>query len=73
MRGAHRATPGQMLGKSDYDFFPRGQADFITGKDRDVLRGKEFLDISEERTQTGKGELIIHTKKLPIWNEKGEA
>ncbi len=66
-------TRENLLGKNDYDFFPKEQADFFTGKDRDVLCNGKLIDIPEERIQTGKGERILHTKKLPILNEKGEA
>jgi PAS domain S-box-containing protein len=62
-----------LLGKSDYDFFPKEQADFFTEKDREVLRGKELVDIPEEPLQTrNKGERTMHTKKVPILNAKGE-
>jgi len=62
-----------LLGKNDYDFFPKEQADFFTEKDRDVLCGKEVVDIPEESLQTrNKGNRILHTKKVPIMNEKGD-
>jgi PAS domain S-box-containing protein len=62
-----------LLGKSDYDFFPKDQADFFTEKDREVLRGKEIVDIPEEPLQTrNKGERILHTKKVPILGANGE-
>jgi PAS domain S-box-containing protein len=62
-----------LLGKNDYDFFPKDQADFFTEKDRDVLHGKEVVDIPEEPIQTrSKGERILHTKKVPIMDERGE-
>lgn len=64
---------GDLLGKNDYDLFPTEQADFFTQKDRDVLRGKEIVDIREEPIQTRhKGERILHTKKVPILNANGE-
>jgi len=62
-----------LLGKNDYNFFPKEQADFFTEKDREVLRRKEPVDISEELLQTrNKGDRILHTKKVPILDEKGE-
>ena len=64
---------GDLLGKNDYDFFPKEQADFFTQKDREVLRGKEIVDIQEEPLQTrNKGERTLHTKKVPILNANGE-
>ena len=62
-----------LLGKSDYDFFPKDQADFFTEKDREVLHGKEIVDIPEEPLQTrNKGERTMHTKKVPILDVNGE-
>jgi diguanylate cyclase (GGDEF)-like protein/PAS domain S-box-containing protein len=63
-----------LLGKNDYDFFPKEQANFFTEKDREVLHGKEVVDIPEEPIQTrNKGERILHTKKVPILDAKGES
>jgi PAS domain S-box-containing protein len=61
-----------LIGKNDYDFFPKMQADFFTEKDREVLFGQKLVDIGEESIQTRWGEKILHTKKLPILNERGE-
>ncbi|HOW55443.1 MAG TPA: PocR ligand-binding domain-containing protein [Syntrophorhabdaceae bacterium] len=62
-----------LIGKNDHDFFPKQQADFFTQKDREVLRGKEIVDIPEEPIQTRyKGERILHTKKVPILDANGE-
>jgi PAS domain S-box-containing protein len=62
-----------LLGKNDYDLFPKEQADFFTEKDREVLRGKELMDLPEEPIQTGnRGERTLHTKKVPILDANGE-
>jgi two-component system sensor histidine kinase UhpB len=59
-----------LIGKSDYDFFPADEADFFTRADRDVLRNREVLDIPEEPILTkGKGLRYLHTKKIPIVDE----
>ncbi len=64
----------EFLGKCDYDFFPKDQADFFTEKDREVLRLKSVVDIPEEPLQTrDKGERILHTKKVPILGANGES
>ncbi len=61
------------LGKNDYDFFPREQADFFTEKDRETLRGKEIVDIPEEPMKTrAKGLRTLHTQKVPILDAQGE-
>jgi len=57
----------EMIGKNDYDLFPRDQADFFTQKDYEVLRDKKMMDIPEETIQTRlKGQRVLHTKKVPI-------
>ncbi len=62
-----------LLGKSDYDFFPKEQADFFTENDQNVLRGGKIVDVPEEPIQTrNRGERALHTKKVPILDEKGE-
>jgi PAS domain S-box-containing protein len=62
----------EMIGKNDYDFFPEDQADFFTQKDREVLESGELLDIPEETILTKlEGERILHTKKIPIFDEDG--
>ena len=63
----------KLLGKNDYDFFPKDQADFFIGKDRDVLRSNQLTDIPEEKIQTlNRGERILHTKKIPLVDEAGK-
>ena len=62
-----------LIGKNDYDLFPKAEADFFTGKDRAVLRDKTLLDIPEEPIETGQsGERMLHTKKIPILDGQGE-
>lgn len=61
-----------LYGKNDYDFFPQDEADHFVKKDREVLNGKKELNIPEEKIMTkDKGERILHTKKIPILDEKG--
>lgn len=60
-----------MLGKNDYDFFPKEQADFFTSKDREVIRTGELHDIPEEIIDTKKGKRWLHTKKIVIKDENG--
>jgi PAS domain S-box-containing protein len=61
-----------LLGKNDYDFFPREQAEFFTAKDRAVLAARELLDIPEEEIRTSGGEpRILHTQKVPILDRDG--
>lgn len=62
-----------MIGKNDYDFFDREQADFFVAKDREVLRNKRLVDIPEEPIQTlHRGQRFLHTMKIPILDDRGE-
>lgn len=63
----------QIIGKSDYDFFPKKQADFFIKKDREVLKNKKLIDISEEPIKTPSGIRYLHTKKIPILDNKGKS
>jgi len=60
-----------LIGKNDYDFFPKQQADFFTYKDRAVLAEKTHVDIPEEYITTPTGVRMLHTKKIPIFSEDG--
>ncbi len=63
----------ELIGKNDHDFFPKELADHFTENDRQVLRGKEVVDIPEEPVQTrNKGERILHTKKIPVFDNAGQ-
>jgi PAS domain S-box-containing protein len=61
----------QVLGLSDHDLFPKDEADFFTSKDRAVLNSGEFLDIPEESIQADNQMLILHTKKIPLYDSEG--
>ncbi|MGM0568327.1 MAG: PAS domain S-box protein [Elusimicrobiota bacterium] len=60
-----------LIGRNDYDFFPKDQADFFTQKDRKVLESGKLFDITEEEINTARGKRILHTKKVPILDNKG--
>ena len=62
-----------LIGKSDYDFFPKEEAGFFTAIDRQVLKTGSLLDIPEEPIETKhQGRRILHTKKIPIYDDTGE-
>jgi PAS domain S-box-containing protein len=62
-----------LIGKSDYDFFPKDEADFFTVIDRQVLKTGSLLDIPEEPIETKhQGRRILHTRKIPIYDDTGE-
>jgi len=61
-----------LLGKTDYDLFPKPEADLFTGNDREALGAGQFTDIPQETIKTRyRGERILHTKKIPILDESG--
>jgi PAS domain S-box-containing protein len=62
----------ELIGATDYELFPKNEADFFTSKDRKVLENKTLLDIPEEVIETKNlGQRILHTKKIPILNPEG--
>lgn len=57
-----------LIGKNDYDFFPKEQADFFISKDREVIAGKTVVDIKEEFIQTkNQGTRFFTQKKIPLY------
>ena len=66
-------TRQNLLGKSDYELFPRDEADFFTSSDRNVLKSRKVLDIPEEPILTkAKGLRSLHTTKIPILDENDQ-
>ncbi len=64
----------ELLGKDDYSFFPKEEADFFTGKDRETLRSQTLLEIAQETIHTReKGARILHTKKIPVLDPQGKS
>jgi PAS domain S-box-containing protein len=61
----------QLLGRNDYDFFPKEQADFFVARDREVLGEGRRLEIPEEPIETAQGTRLLHTIKVPIKDAEG--
>ena len=61
----------ELIGKNDYDFFPKEQADAFTEKDNAVLSQHNIIDIPEELIDTKNGPRWLHTKKIPILSPAG--
>jgi two-component system sensor kinase FixL len=67
-------TTPELIGKDDYDFFPESQAEFFVRKDREILASGGVLDIREEDIDTATlGKRWLHTRKVPILDDTGEA
>jgi PAS domain S-box-containing protein len=64
----------QVIGKTDYDLWPRPQAEFFIEKDREALKGGTVVDIAEEPLETRhQGIRFLHTRKVPIQGAEGHA
>ena len=62
----------ELIGKTDYDLFPKEIADFFTAKDRQVIEINALVDIPEETIRSRSNEeRILHTRKIPILDETG--
>ncbi len=61
-----------LIGKSDFDFFPKSEAQRFVDADKAVLDSKKILDIPEETLTTKNGPKILHTKKIPLLDSKGQ-
>lgn len=63
----------ELLGKNDYAFFPKEEADFFIQQDRNALAGRTTIEIAEESIHTKqKGVRILHTKKIPVLDHDGK-
>jgi PAS domain S-box-containing protein len=61
-----------LIGKSDWDFFPPEQARFFQAKDRQTLERGVAVDIAEEPIETARGRLWLHTRKVPLLGDDGK-
>ena len=66
-------TQEELVGKSDFDFLPKETAAGFVEKDREALSNKRLTDIPQEPIQTRhKGVRILHTQKMPMFDDQGE-
>jgi PAS domain S-box-containing protein len=65
-------TRDQYLGKTDYDFFPKAEADHFRARDREVLELGRTLVIPEEPITTRhRGVRLMRTIKVPVRDKDG--
>jgi PAS domain S-box-containing protein len=65
-------TRAQLLGKTDYDYFPAEQAKFFQDKDRATFASGKLTDIVEEPIETAsRGRRWLHTRKVPLLDKDG--
>lgn len=55
----------EILGKTDFDFFPHEHASFFRKKDIETARAQK-LEIDREDCETSKGKFVLNTKKVVI-------
>lgn len=60
-----------MIGKNDFDFFPKEQAEYFLKTDQEVVNKKEVTEILEEIVTTANGDRILNTLKIGILDENG--
>jgi PAS domain S-box-containing protein len=62
----------ELIGKSDYDFFPKEQTDFFTSRDKEAMQSGGLHVIPEEPINTRhRGVRLLRTLKLPVPDEQG--
>jgi len=62
----------EMIGKTDYDFLPKAQADAYAKRDLEVLASGELLVIPEEEIVNRAGEKrFVETKKMAVFDSQG--
>lgn len=62
----------QMLGKTDYEFFPRPEADFFRQKDEQLFAGGVRVEIPEEQiTDAAGNKHVLATIKVPLRDPAG--
>lgn len=63
-----------LIGKNDYDLFPKEQADSFTKNDRVVLESHQLLETPEEIVKTATGDTRwLHTFKIGLYDEHNQA
>ncbi|MEO7774111.1 MAG: ATP-binding protein [Steroidobacteraceae bacterium] len=61
----------ELIGRTDFDFFPEEMARQFVAKDREVLATGQMQNIETETLQTARGARFLHTKKVPIVGDDG--
>jgi PAS domain S-box-containing protein len=59
-------TPDQVIGKNDYDLFPKEQADWFRKKDEDTAIHGDMLVIPEEAVTSSVSQVTVRTRKVIV-------
>ncbi|MCJ7509420.1 MAG: PAS domain S-box protein [Dehalococcoidia bacterium] len=62
--------PGEIAGKTDYDFYPKELAEKYRADDKRIMQSGKTEDIEERYLQDGQ-EAFVHTVKTPVRDEDG--
>lgn len=62
--------PDEIVGKTDYDFFPKELAEKYRADDKRIIESGQTKDIEEKAILQGR-EMIVHTVKTPVKDEQG--
>lgn len=64
-------TRDELIGKNDYDLFPKEQADSFTHNDRLVLQSHQLLETLEEQVKTAHGDIRwLRTFKIGLYDQQ---
>ena len=66
-----KIRPDEIMGKTDYNFYPKELAKKYRADDKRIVESGKTEDIEETYIQDGK-EVIVHTVKTPVKDEKGK-
>jgi PAS domain S-box-containing protein len=63
---------GMFVGKNDYDFFPKDQADSFVARDREVMTSlKPHVTMEEPIATRSNGVRLLRTTKVPVLDKHG--
>ncbi len=66
-----KIRPDEIVGKTDYDFYPKELAQKYRADDKRIMESGETENLEEKYIQGGR-EVIVNTVKTPIRDEKGK-
>ena len=65
-------SDAELVGKSDFDLFPRDLAEKYLADDRRVLETGEILDTEEEHVMPDGKRIFVQVVKTPLFNARGK-
>ncbi len=61
-----------LIGKTDFESFDHDEARFFRSIDEQVMKSGSIMDIPCERLTTARGTRLVHTRKVPVYDENGQ-